>query len=290
MLLKIDGVITKDTLTQVRAALSTNEAIELHIDSPGGDLFSGLAIFEALSNYDEDVKIYVDNVAGSIASIIALAGKRKPDISENGSFVIHNAHVEKTAGNHNDLRKVANSLEKYSEIVANIYAKKTGQSPEDIAQAMNEETVFKSADAIAFGLAGDVFNPIKALAQINHIDMTILERIKNNLTGEEAPAVEPLNVEGEEAPTEAALTEEMKAEITELVKTLIAEALGGQTENLKEGLAEEIGNSIATIFNEIKSNGVPPSAAQVTEPAPAGKVDGVTAFNKKMNEIKSKTI
>jgi ATP-dependent protease ClpP protease subunit len=288
MLLKIEGVITKDTVTQVRAALASLEPIDLYINSPGGDLFAGLTIFEALNAYDEDLNIYVENVAGSIASVIALAGTKKPSISENGSFVIHNAHVEETAGNHNDLRKVANSLEKYSEIVANIYAKKTGRSPEDIAQAMNEETVFSSADAIAFGLAGDLYNPIKALAQINKIDMTILERIKNNLSGEPTPEI--VNVEGEEeAPTEATLTEEMKAEITELVKTLIAEALAGETEALAEGLSEEIGNSIATIFNEIKSEGVPPSGAPITEPTPGGKaVTGIEAFNQKMNEIKNR--
>lgn len=289
MLLKIEGVVTKQTVDQVRNATATGEPIDLHIDSPGGDLFAGLTIFEALNNYDEKVTVYVDNVAGSIASVIALAGQSKPFISESGSFAIHNAHVDQAGGNHNDLRKVANSLEKYSEIVANIYAKKTGQSKEIILQAMNDEAVFSADEAISFGLAGDVFNPVKALAQINIIDMNLLERIKNQMTGEGEPAAQ---VEPGSEPTEGTLTEEMKAEITEMVKGLIAEALSGQGEEVantvKEGLAEEIGNTIATIFNEIKSEGTPPAATSPATPPPAGSVDGITAFQNKMNEIKSK--
>ena len=286
MVQKLTGTINEKHVDQINNALKSGERLELHIDSSGGDLFSGLAIYNALSNYDPGVDIYVDNIAGSIASVIALAGKQPPTIAQNGSIAIHNAHVERTSGNHNDLRKIADSLQKYSEIVANIYATKTKRSLDDVLQAMNEETVFNSREAQAFGLAGDIFNPVKAFAQINKIDMKLIDTIREKLKNEVAPVVvAPLNEEhvpGEDPAEEGAgFSPEQLQEISAIVAELIAEALAGQS--------EEVGNTIATVFNEIRSKGTLPVKNKIDAPSNVQEGDaGLMAFYKKMDEIKTR--
>ena len=284
MRLDIQGEITTQTVKQVNAALASGEALEVHVDSAGGDLFAGLGIYNALSSYDQDVNIYIDNVASSVASVIALAGKHKPSIAPHGTIQIHNAHVAQATGNHNDLRKVANSLEKYSEVVAMIYAKKTGQPIEDILQAMNEETTFKADEARAFGLAGDIFNPIQAFAYFETpIDMKLIDKIKAKM---EALAVAPEGEIVEEVTTEEAtpdaFTPEQLEAITAIVAEMVAQALAGQE--------EAVGNVIATVFNEIKSEGIPQRSATIDAPNAINDSPdaGVTAFYKKINEIKTK--
>ena len=278
MVIFLHGEVTKESTKAFLDSIKP-EPLEVHIDSIGGDLFEGLKIYNALKNHKEEVEIIIDGVAGSIASVIALGGTNTT-IAKTGSIMIHNALVPKASGNHNDLKKIANTLEQYSNIIAGVYADNTKLSIEEALELMNLEQTFTAEEALKLGFVSSVQEPLKAVAKINEINMNLLESIKAKLTGElpEVPAVEA--EEGGEVVNQ--LTEEMKAEIVLLIETMIAEALAGNT--------EEVGATIATVLNSITSKGTPDQGAGITESETEQPKDGVSAFYAKMKEIKSKTL
>lgn len=287
MILFVHNEITSKTANDFINQMQ-NEPLEVHIDSIGGDLFAGLKIYNALSSHPEDVQVVIDGLAGSVASVIALAGNKPVLISETGSIMIHNALIPNTSGNHNDLRKVANTLETYSNIVANIYAKKTNLSAEEALEMMNQESTFSAKQAIDFGFAQKQVEQLKAVAKINIIDMNLLETIKSKLKLEVEPT-EPVAVEPTEPtePTTEPTGEPFTPEQTEALNTMIAEAVAEALAGTPS--AEEVGNTVATILNSIVSTGAPIQNAQpsIVEPEPTVQKTGLDAFFAKTKEIKA---
>ncbi len=294
MLIQIKGEITEKMAQMVVDTIVPGEPLEVHIDSKGGDLFSGLEIFNLLQKHDAEVKIIIDGIAGSIASVIALAGTSKPSISSTGSIVIHNAHVDNIEGNHNDLRLVADSLEKYSEIVAKIYSKKTKLSNEEALQLMNQETVMSASEAIELGFAGKEVNEIRALSKITKINMKLIDKIMASLSVKPEVKDEVVTTETvetvdnqEEIETAGGFTPEQIEEITLIVQKVVAEALSGAP--MEESIEEKIGNSVATILNKVVSEGKLPGDNQITEAEAIPQDAGVVSFYNEIKKIKERT-
>jgi len=284
MVLYINGEITQELANSVRAQLEkTKGPVDLHIDSQGGDVFAGLSIYNMLQR--REVKVYVDGLAGSISSVIALSGDERPQISETGTFAIHNALINQTQGNHHELRQVANSLEKFSEIVASVYEKKTELKLEEVKELMNTESIFTAKEAVQLGFAKEIYTPLKAVAYFKNIDMNLLERIRANMATQEASVTEAqsesVSAEVEEGDIVAAFDEAQVAEITAIVETVVAELMAG-TEEVVEA---KVGESVAAILNEITSTGNAPSKAKIT--APSQGMDAVSTFYSAKNKIKS---
>lgn len=292
-MIQIKGTITEQTAAKVKAQLDKIDGVvNVSIDSPGGDLFAGLKIYDMFA--DREVNIHVKR-AGSVASIIALAGPTPPTVSKTGGFAIHNAHTKNINGNHHDLRSVADSLEKYSQIVARIYQQKTKLSNAQAVSLMNDSTQINAHDAITLGFASSikeaeaVLNNKEIISQIFDIDMNLLKTVRNNLGMTDTPTptaeeVEPVaqvapEEEDEENPSPPeGFTPEQQAQITEMVKTLIADALAG-TE-------EEIGNTIAVVLNEVVSKGTPPTNAKIEDPG--HNMSASEAFHRRVEEITKK--
>lgn len=119
-----DSWTGNDALTVVKDINALDvENINLRINSPGGSVFDGMAIFNALLNHKATVSTHIDGVAASIASVIALAGD---DIvmAENAMFMIHNPWTL-TAGSSAELRKEADVLDQVKETILNTYASRT---------------------------------------------------------------------------------------------------------------------------------------------------------------------
>jgi len=294
MLIQIKGEITEKMAQMVNDTIVPGEPIEVHIDSKGGDLFSGLEIFNLLQKHDAEVKIIIDGIAGSIASVIALAGTSKPSISSTGSIVIHNAHVDNIEGNHNDLRLVADSLEKYSEIVAKIYSKKTKLSNEEALSLMNQETVMSASEAIELGFAGKEVNEIRALSKITKINMKLIDKIMASLGGDQEVKDEVVTTETvetvdnqEEIETGGGFTPEQLQEITLIVQQVVAEALAGDP--MEASIEEKIGNSVATILNSVVSEGKLPGDNEIKEAQSMPQDPGIVSFYKEIEKIKEKT-
>lgn len=127
------------------------KSIKLLLNSPGGSVFDGMAIHNMLSNYRDKLDIEVVGVAASIASIIALAGK-KLTIANGAYLMIHNP-LTIMVGEAQDLRKTADLLDKMKVDFVNIYKKKSGKNEKEISDMMDAETWMTADEAIENGFA-----------------------------------------------------------------------------------------------------------------------------------------
>ena len=123
----------------------------VEINSPGGNVWDGLTIYNMLRGRQAPVTTRVVGIAASIASIIALAGDTI-EMAEASLFMIHDPSGM-VAGTSEDMRKMANALDQHAEILAGIYVKRTGKTSAQIRAAMSAETWFTAQEAIQFGLA-----------------------------------------------------------------------------------------------------------------------------------------
>lgn len=128
--------------------------VTVNLNSPGGDLFEGLAIYNLLREHSGEVTVKVLGVAASAASIIAMAGDNV-QIARAGFLMIHNAWVV-AAGNRNDLRDVADYLEPFDAAMADIYAARTGDDVKSIQKLLDAETWIGGSDAVDRGFADEL--------------------------------------------------------------------------------------------------------------------------------------
>lgn len=128
--------------------------LNVEINSPGGNVWDGLAIYNMLRGRQAPVTTKVVGVAASIASIIALAGDTV-EIADAALMMIHDPSGL-AAGTSEDMRKMADALDQHAAILAGVYEKKTGKTASAIRAAMKAETWFTSAEAIDFGLADSI--------------------------------------------------------------------------------------------------------------------------------------
>lgn len=146
------GVSAQDfvrELNEVRAS-----EIELHLDTPGGDVFDGIAIYNAIHDHPARVTVIVDSLAASAGSFIAQAGDHRV-MNRGSQMMIHNAH-SLMVGNSKDLREHADFLEKQSANIANIYAARSGKDVDGWLAAMDAETWYMAEEAVEAGLADEV--------------------------------------------------------------------------------------------------------------------------------------
>ena len=123
----------------------------VEINSPGGNVWDGLSIYNMLRGRQAPVTTRVVGIAASIASIIALAGDTV-EMADASLFMIHDPSGM-VAGTSEDMRKMADALDQHAEVLAGIYAKATGKPTSQIRAAMKAETWFTAQEAIQFGLA-----------------------------------------------------------------------------------------------------------------------------------------
>lgn len=146
------GVTASDFAAELRGV--TAKTIELHISSPGGDVFDGLAILNSLRQHTATINVTVDGIAASAASFIAMAGD-KVRMAPQSVMMIHDASGL-VIGNSRDMQEMANLLEKTSDNIAAVYAKRAGGDPEEWREAMRAETWYSDQEAVAAGLADEV--------------------------------------------------------------------------------------------------------------------------------------
>lgn len=142
--------VNAQELVKELAALEAS-TIHVRINSPGGNVFDGMAIYNALKRHKAEIVCHVDGLAASAASVIALAGDQV--LMGTGSFLmIHNAWGI-AIGDANDLREMAETLEKINGSIVGVYAERTGESESKVQQWMDDETWFDVAEAIEAGFA-----------------------------------------------------------------------------------------------------------------------------------------
>lgn len=130
--------------------------IQLSINSPGGDVFDGIAIYNQLKQRKGEVHVIVDGLAASAASFIAMAASPgKLEVAPHAQFMIHNG-FSMAIGDAADLRQTADLLDKITNEIASIYAERTGKPADHWLGLMAAETWFSDAEAVAEGLADNI--------------------------------------------------------------------------------------------------------------------------------------
>lgn len=143
------GVYADEFLAELRQV--TAPKIRLRINSPGGSVFEGVAIANALRAHPAQVTVQVDGIAASIASVIAMAGDRI-EMAPNSMLMIHEASGA-CMGPASEMTKMAEVLDLISENISNAYAARSGTDAAGWREAMRAETWYLPDAAVAAGLA-----------------------------------------------------------------------------------------------------------------------------------------
>ena len=133
---------------------SVTDDIVIKLNSPGGDVFEGIEIYNYLKDHPSNVTVEVTGVAASAATFIT-AGANEVIMNVGTSLMIHEASTF-TWGNKSDIQKTLNALETIDESILSIYSEETGQSNEQLEEWMNEEKWFTADEAVEFGFANSV--------------------------------------------------------------------------------------------------------------------------------------
>lgn len=149
------------------------ELINLHINSPGGSVFEGVAIYNALKNHKALISVHIDGLAASIASIIAMAGD-EITIAENAMMMVHKPAVL-MFGQAPELRKEADLLDKIEAQLVSTYTARTGQSEESIQEFISAETWFTGTEAVDAGFADKLSESKRIAASLNKWDLSLFE-------------------------------------------------------------------------------------------------------------------
>lgn len=170
---RVDAMTFVDALNQVDTPNLT-----VHINSYGGSVSEGLAIYSVLSQFKGNLITIVDGFACSAASVIFMAGKERI-VPESGLLMIHNAWSN-AEGDSNALRKVADDLEKITQPSVDIYCLKTGLSEEKIKELMDAETWITSKEAFEMNFSTSMSKDSQAKQSLesNYV-YNLVMKIKN---------------------------------------------------------------------------------------------------------------
>ena len=158
--------------------------INLSINSGGGSVFDGIAIYNMLKSHKATVNVYIEGLAASIASVIAMAGDTIT--MRSGSMLMIHRPFTVLQGNAEEMRKTADTLEKMGDNIVDIYSGRTGISSDDIRNIMNEETWLSAEEAVEQGWATKldkkeaVMNsvPKEILGRFSNVPKNVLARVK----------------------------------------------------------------------------------------------------------------
>lgn len=164
------GVTSKRIAAALRAI--GDQDVFVDVNSPGGDFFEGVAIYNLLRAHPRKVTVRVVGMAASAASVIAMAGDEIL-IGKVGFMMVHNAWVV-AIGNRHDLAAASQTMEPFDDAMATLYSDRSGKKKAKAAEWMDNETWFNGEQAVAEGLA-DGFLAADAVA----VDSTKAEAAKN---------------------------------------------------------------------------------------------------------------
>ena len=152
------------------------QTLNLYVNSPGGDVYQGISIMNMLKRHKATKNVYVDGLAGSIASVICMCGD-KIVMPKNSVMMVHNAWTY-TAGNSNDLRKLADDLDKVNCSIRQAYLDKAGDKLDEatIIDLMNKESWLTAEECYNYGLCDVVGDEKNMVAKF---DLKTLNKYKN---------------------------------------------------------------------------------------------------------------
>jgi ATP-dependent protease ClpP protease subunit len=146
------GITAKKVASQLKAI--GPRPVEIQMNSPGGDMFEGIAIYNVLREHPQDITIKIMGMAASAASIIAMAGDNI-QIGAASFIMIHNCWVV-SIGNRHDMQQTAEWLAPFDQAMVDVYSQRTGSDAKDVAKWMDAETFMSGTMAIDRGFADEL--------------------------------------------------------------------------------------------------------------------------------------
>lgn len=156
--------ISARRFTEDLISLGNLSHINLHIHSPGGEVFDGTAIYNQLKNHSATITVYIDGLAASMASVIAMVGDTVI-MPKNAMMMIHKPWGV-SWGDANDMREYADLLDKLENVLIPAYVAKTGKTTEEITAMLEQETWLDGDECVEHGFADKVIEPVKAMASL----------------------------------------------------------------------------------------------------------------------------
>ena len=221
--------------------------LAIHINSLGGEVFDGMAIYSIIQRRKAKTTVYIEGIAASIASVIALAAD-EVIMSENSLLMIHNAWGG-TQGDASEMRKQADVLDKITNEIAEIYVKKTKRPYNEIIEMMAEETWLTAEEAVALGFVDSISEPIKVAAKydVSKFKNITMEKVEKTLSINNKKKIK--------------MTEELKSWFNSKVDDIIAKV---KTSDVEQSV-ESVDVNIALADNEEIKNKLSTFEATVTE-------------------------
>ena len=225
------GIGAKEFIAELKE--HKDQHIHLRINSPGGEIVEGSAIYNALTRHKGGLTVHIDALAASMASVIAMSGD-PVYMADNALLMIHNPWTL-AAGEAKDLRKQADLLDTMKSNLIRAYQKKSGMEEKAIAKLMDEETWLDAVEAVALGFVDAIEDGIPAAASAREMrarfDNFAKAKMENTVISETAevsapaadPVVEetPVAAETVEAVADAPVVEE--AEVVAVEEVPVAE-------------------------------------------------------------------
>jgi ATP-dependent Clp protease, protease subunit len=218
------GIGAKEFIAELKE--HKDQHIHLRINSPGGEIVEGSAIYNALTRHKGGLTVHIDALAASMASVIAMSGD-PVYMADNALLMIHNPWTL-AAGEAKDLRKQADLLDTMKSNLIRAYQKKSGMEEKAIAKLMDEETWLDAVEAVALGFVDAIEDGIPAAASAKEMrarfDNFAKAKMQNTVISEaevSAPAADPVV---EETPVAAETVEAVAdAPVAEEVEVIAVE-------------------------------------------------------------------
>lgn len=201
------------------------DAITVRINSPGGSVFDGIAILNALRDHKAKITVVVDSLAASIASVIAMAGDEVV-MNRNSQMMLHNAWAV-CVGDARDMQKTSERLTRHNANIAAIYAERAGGTVEDWLAVMAEETWLMADEAVDAGLADRVVEMPEKESSSAAAHASVFDLSKFKYSGRESAPAPRLPLARTKTPQPA------EAEVNRGKEPIVA--------TLNEGLVQKLG-------------------------------------------------
>lgn len=200
-----DEMDALSVVSQLESIDSDNITVRIH--SAGGLISEGLAIYNRLKESKAFITIHIDGIAASMASVVAMAGD-KVVMPDNALMMIHKPW-NLAVGDAEEMRKTADSLDVFEESILKIYTANTNLSKDELQDMLSDETWLSAEQAIEYGFADELSEPVKAAAKLDLSNFTKAPKSKiNGVFSYEAKAA---SKQSKEIP----MTKEVKKEAAE---------------------------------------------------------------------------
>lgn len=275
-----------------------NRRLLVRINSPGGEIFEGNAIYNALRRHPGGADVAVDALAASMASVIAMVGDKR-SMAENGMFMIHNPWSV-AFGESKDFTRTAGLLDDLKENIISAYAGRTGMERKQLSSMMDEESWLTADEALEMGFITEITEPLQAYNSFERFDISKFNKLPKNFMAkkpeEKATAITAVAeipaVIVVETPEVAAVIEEseeekavnsLKAEAA-LVPGLKAEIVAKDSEivSLKAQVAEKTQeySKLSVTYDRLKQSlAIAPAQTVANTPAVAEHKSLIDIFN-----------